>query len=151
MTNSAISFQVFFASWSTSSSFSRSLQQRWPLIGLGCARDDRRARYPRPAQLLRFLKSGNCACVKISPRVWGILGDVFWNARLKIVWPCTSLKIWYVSLSEAFCGPPTLANILLVKSSDHAFQDGRPNCGALLIWLSFAFEPVSEFFHYMWS
>ena len=31
MTNSTISFQVFFASWSTSSSFSRSLQQRWPL------------------------------------------------------------------------------------------------------------------------
>ena len=31
VTNSAISFQVFFASWSTSSSFSHSLQQRWPL------------------------------------------------------------------------------------------------------------------------
>ena len=75
--NSAISFQVFFASWSTSSSFSCSLQQRWPAaeIGLGCARDDRRARCPRLAQLLRFVKTGNCACVKISPRVWGILGD----------------------------------------------------------------------------
>ena len=38
-------------------------------------RDDRRARYPRPAQLLRFLKPSYCACVKISPSVWGILGD----------------------------------------------------------------------------
>ena len=30
---------------------------------------------PGPAQLLRFLKSSNCAYVKISPSVWGILGD----------------------------------------------------------------------------
>ena len=29
----------------------------------------------RPAQLLRFLKFSNCACVKISPSVWPILGD----------------------------------------------------------------------------
>ena len=34
-----------------------------------------RVRPSGPAQLLRFLKSSNCACVKISPSVWGILGD----------------------------------------------------------------------------
>ena len=41
VTNSTISFQVFFASWSTSRSFSRRLQQRWPLrSGSACyARD----------------------------------------------------------------------------------------------------------------
>ena len=35
---------------------------------------------PGPAQLLRFLKSSNCACMKISPSVWGILGDEFLGA-----------------------------------------------------------------------
>ena len=35
--------------------------------------DDRRAHCPRPAQLLRFLKSGICACVKISASVGAFL------------------------------------------------------------------------------
>ena len=42
-------------------SFSRSLQQRWH----GSLPHVTWARYPRPAQLLRFLKSSECACVKI--------------------------------------------------------------------------------------
>ena len=74
MTNSTNSYRVFFAS-----SFSRSLQQagRWAWLGsLSRWRADRRARCPRPAQLWRFLKSSNCACVKISASEWGILGDV---------------------------------------------------------------------------
>ena len=75
VTNSTISLQVFFASWSTSSSFSRSLQQHWLLrSGLGwlwtCWSTSTLAA-PGPAQLFWFLKSTNCACVKISPSVWG--------------------------------------------------------------------------------
>ena len=77
VTNSTNSFQVFFAS--TSSCFIRSLQQRWPLryrARLAAhVMIDEHARYPRPAQLLRFLKSSKRACVKISASVWGILGD----------------------------------------------------------------------------
>ena len=74
VTNSTISFQVFFASWSTSSSFSRSLQQRWlPRSGLGSLRtcwSTSTLAAPGPAQLLRFLKSSNCACVKF-PQAYG--------------------------------------------------------------------------------
>ena len=75
-----LSIQVFFAGWSASSSFSRSLHAttaRWDRARAGSARcsarGDRRA---RPAQLLRFFKFSDCACVKISPSVWPILGDV---------------------------------------------------------------------------
>ena len=63
------------------SSFSRSWQQRWPLRSgpARCARDDQRARNLRPTHLLPFLKSTECACVKISTSVRGYLGDdVFW-------------------------------------------------------------------------
>ena len=79
VTNSTISFQVFFASWSTSSSFSRSLQQRWPLrSGLGSLRtwwSTSTLSWSAPGPGVAVLKSSNCACLKISPSVWGILGD----------------------------------------------------------------------------
>ena len=86
VTNSTISFQAFFASWSTSSSFSRSLQHvhRWLLWDRVAVSGPLRTCWstsmlalaaPGPAQLLRFLKSSDCACAKISPSVWGILGD----------------------------------------------------------------------------
>ena len=60
------------------SSFSRTLQQRWPLRSgsARCACDDRRAHYrSAPGPAVAVFESGNCACVKISLRVWGILGD----------------------------------------------------------------------------
>ena len=67
-TRRTASYRVFYAR-----SFSRSLQQRWPPWGwpgsLSTWRDDRRARCPRPAQVLRFLKSCICTCVKISASV----------------------------------------------------------------------------------
>ena len=60
---------------STSSSFSRSLQQRWPL-------DRARLRtwwstntLSAPGPAVAVFEIWYCACVKISPRVWGILGD----------------------------------------------------------------------------
>ena len=73
VTNSTNSF--FFASRQLhGGSFSRSLQQRWPLRSgpARCARD-----VDEQAQLLRFLKSTKCACVKISASVCGILCDAF--------------------------------------------------------------------------
>ena len=80
VTNSTISFQVFFASWSTSSNLVSAAQFGTALaaeigsrLALRLMIDEHGNR--RPAQLLRFLKSSNCACVKISPSAWGILGN----------------------------------------------------------------------------
>ena len=48
---------------------------------------------PGLAQLLRFLKSSNCACVKISPNVWGILGDArHWGQSHSHSWPSQLLR-----------------------------------------------------------
>ena len=76
------------------SSFSRNLQQRWSLRSgrPGSLRTwrDGRACYPCPAQLLRFLKSSKCACVKISASSWGIRGDVC-SIQKFIFYLCSSL------------------------------------------------------------
>ena len=48
--------------------------------------DEHAVRCPRPVQLLRFLKSSNCACVKISASVWG---HSWWRLHLKLRWKCS--------------------------------------------------------------